>query len=73
MFWKKVFASVNNMSAEEVRKYLAEHPADSLTLLDVRTEEEYARAHLPGSKLIPISELADRLDEVDRDRPVIAY
>ena len=73
MFWKKIFGSVNDMSAEAVREHLAAYPAESLTLLDVRTPEEYARSHLPGARLIPVSDLADRLEEIDRDKPVIVY
>ncbi len=73
MFLKKVFETVNTISAEEAREYLSEKDSESMTLLDVRTPEEYATAHIPGAKLIPISELADRLGEIDRDKPVIAY
>ena len=73
MFLKKVFETVNTISAEEAREYLSEKDSESMTLLDVRTPEEYAKAHIPGAKLIPISELADRLGEIDRDKPVIAY
>lgn len=40
-------------------------------LLDVRTPEEYRFSHAPGAVNIPLGELADRLDEVPRDRPVI--
>ena len=73
MFLKNVFQKVNNISAEEAREYIGEKESDSVTLLDVRTPEEYAKGHIPGSKLIPISELADRVDELDPDKPVIAY
>jgi rhodanese-related sulfurtransferase len=73
MFFKGIFSSINDMSAEEVRKYLHDNPSGSFTLLDVRTSEENAKSHIHGSKLIPIDELADRLDEIDREHPVIAY
>lgn len=39
--------------------------------LDVRTQAEYADAHIADSVLIPLDELADRLDEVPRDREVV--
>ena len=73
MFLKGIFSTINNMSAEEVRGWLAERPSGSYTLLDVRTPGEYDQAHIPGSKLIPIQELADRLEEVDPGKPVVAY
>jgi rhodanese-related sulfurtransferase len=46
-------------------------PADSL-LLDVREPEEYAYGHVPGAVSLPQAELATRLAEVPRDRPVFA-
>lgn len=46
---------------------------DAPLLLDVRTPEEYAAGHLPGALLIPHDQLASRLSEIDRDRPVLVY
>ncbi|HLZ23319.1 MAG TPA: MBL fold metallo-hydrolase [Ktedonobacterales bacterium] len=40
-------------------------------VLDVREPEEYARGHVPGAVSLPQSELASRMDEVPRDRPVL--
>ena len=40
------------------------------TVLDVREPMEYVQAHVPGVQLVPMSQLAARLDEVDRARPV---
>jgi glyoxylase-like metal-dependent hydrolase (beta-lactamase superfamily II)/rhodanese-related sulfurtransferase len=41
-----------------------------VTLLDVREPEEYARGHVPGAVNLPQADLATRLAEVPRDRPV---
>jgi glyoxylase-like metal-dependent hydrolase (beta-lactamase superfamily II)/rhodanese-related sulfurtransferase len=41
-------------------------------LLDVREPEEYAHGHVPGAVSIPQAELASRLEEVPRDRPIVA-
>lgn len=46
---------------------------DAPLLLDVRSPEEYAQGHLPGAVLIPHDQLAERLDEIDRDRWVLVY
>jgi len=43
----------------------------SSLLLDVREPEEFAEAHIPGSVSLPQSDLATRLDEIPRDRPVV--
>ena len=44
-----------------------------VVLLDVRQPEEYAYCALPGSVLIPLGELAARVEEVPVDAPVVVY
>lgn len=39
-----------------------------LVVLDVRTEPEYRQHRIDGAKLVPVQELAQRLDELDRAR-----
>ncbi|KGR77957.1 sulfurtransferase TusA family protein [Ureibacillus sinduriensis] len=41
------------------------------TILDVREEAEYAFGHIEGSKSIPLGELEDRLDELDKDQEIL--
>ena len=40
-------------------------------VLDVREPEEFARAHVAGAVNIPQADLATRLDEIPRDRPIL--
>ena len=42
----------------------------SVTLLDTRTTREYSRGHIERFKNIPVDELRERLDEVDKGKPV---
>jgi len=42
----------------------------SVTLLDTRTEGEYARGHIKGFKNIPVDDLRERLNEVEKGKPV---
>ncbi len=42
-------------------------------LLDVRYPEEYSENHIPGTRLIPLSELSKRLTELDKEQPYIVY
>ena len=42
----------------------------SVTLLDVRTVREYGNGHIEGFKNIPVDELRERLDEIEKDKPV---
>ncbi|EEO27910.1 rhodanese-like domain-containing protein [Oxalobacter paraformigenes] len=41
-----------------------------LTIIDVRTPEEYARGHIPGAKLIPVDVMPQNLDNIP-DGPVL--
>jgi glyoxylase-like metal-dependent hydrolase (beta-lactamase superfamily II)/rhodanese-related sulfurtransferase len=40
-------------------------------VLDVREPEEFSRAHVAGAVNIPQADLATRLDEIPRDRPIL--
>ena len=40
------------------------------SVVDVRNPDEYAEGHVPGARLIPLPELANRLDELPADGPV---
>ncbi|MCP3422624.1 rhodanese-like domain-containing protein [Nocardioides pinisoli] len=40
------------------------------TTVDVRERAEYAQVHVPGAVLMPMGQLAARLGELDRSRPV---
>lgn len=42
----------------------------SVTLLDVRTAQEYESGHMDGFLHIPVDELRERLDELERGKPV---
>lgn len=42
----------------------------SVTMLDVRTHEEYARGHIDGTLHIPVDVLREHLSELDPSKPV---
>ena len=73
MFWKQFLTPVKNIEAKEVQTLIDEHLEGTYTLLDVRQPAEYEKNRIPGSKLIPVGELSDRLGELDRRKPIIAY
>jgi NADPH-dependent 2,4-dienoyl-CoA reductase/sulfur reductase-like enzyme/rhodanese-related sulfurtransferase len=47
--------------------------ADKVTLIDVRTPEEYSRGHIPGAMNLPVDELRARIKDLAQDKPVITY
>ena len=44
-----------------------------VTVLDVRPVEEYLAGHIPGAVSVPLGELAGYLDQLPKDREVVAY
>lgn len=56
------------------RRDLARRLKDGLvTVLDVRPEDEFAAGHLPRAINIPLRELARRLQEIPKNREIVAY
>jgi rhodanese-related sulfurtransferase len=67
------FKQMNTMTTDEVREFLKKQRPEDYNLVDVRQPQEYEEEHLPGAQLIPVSELPDRLGELDPNKPTIAY
>jgi rhodanese-related sulfurtransferase len=67
------FKRVPTQTPDEIRRFIKEKSPEEFNLIDVRTPEEYESTHLPGARLIPVGELADRLPEIDPDKPTIVY
>lgn len=47
----------------------------TITILDVRTPQEYGQGHLQGARLIPVQELGERISELAslKDRQILVY
>jgi rhodanese-related sulfurtransferase len=73
MKWKQLFTPTESLEASDLRTFIAEQPEGSYTLLDVRQPGEYEESHIPGSLLIPLPELTDRIHELDPEIPTIVY
>lgn len=44
-----------------------------VTLIDVRPALEYDAGHIEGARSVPLSELQNRIREIPKGRPVVAY
>jgi 3-mercaptopyruvate sulfurtransferase SseA len=42
-------------------------------VVDVRTQDAYDIGHIPGSKLIPSNEIANRVNELPKDKLIVTY
>jgi rhodanese-related sulfurtransferase len=40
-------------------------------IIDVREDDEWAAGGIAGARHIPLGQLSVRLDELDRDRPIV--
>ena len=67
------FKPVLTWSADEVRQFLQNKSPEDFNLIDVRQPVEYEEGHLPGARLIPVSDLDSREKELDPDKPTITY
>lgn len=45
--------------------------SDELFLLDVREQDEYKEAHIDGVTLIPLGDLPQRYQELDKSKPIL--
>ena len=59
---------IPDISAEEA----ANRVESGALLLDVREDEEWAAGHAPGAAHLPLGRLALEIDQVPRDRAIVA-
>jgi len=52
---------------------MVEGNLEEIILLDVRTEGEYNAEYIPGAINIPLSDLENRIDELDSSKAIIVY
>ena len=66
-------AGVPSVSVRDAAAALDSSPAGSAgpLLVDVREADEFAARRAVGAVLVPISEFADRHEELPRDRPLL--
>jgi len=61
-----------DISVEKAHKLIEGNP-EEIILLDVRTEGEYNAEYIPGAINIPLSDLENRIDELDSSKAIIVY
>lgn len=64
---------MKQMDVAAVRGIVDKARPGELTILDVRQDWEYEEFHLPGARHIPLDQLDERLGELDKNVPVVAY
>ena len=66
-----VRVNIRECTVSDVRERQAR--GEQFLLFDVREESEFAAGHLPYARSLPLSELKKRLDELPKNKPVVAY
>ena len=59
--------------SEQRSEFLRKVRKGDIVLLDVRPAAEFEYGHLPHARSLPHDELASRLHELPRNRPIVAY
>lgn len=67
----KLDGQMHGISPAEVKA--KRDAAEDFVFLDVRTPAEYEQASIPGTKLIPLGALKERLAELPRDKEIVAF
>ena len=63
--------AIPTMSAPELKRKM--DACEPFELIDVREPFEYEIARIYGAKLIPLGEIAERVNELQRERPIVVH
>ena len=62
---------IEEISATDLKRRM--DSGEDIQLIDVRQPEEWAFAKIDGSKLIPLGEIVNRMDEIDENRETVLH
>jgi len=62
----------DEVTVQEMKRAM-DNPALGIKVLDVREPDEYWIAHVQGTRLLPLSQLAQRFGELDPDQPLYIH
>ena len=68
-----IVAHEDELDALDRKAILKKAAAGEVLVLDVRPADEYAAAHLPHARSMPLDELKKRVAELPKDTLVVAY
>jgi rhodanese-related sulfurtransferase/DNA-binding CsgD family transcriptional regulator len=70
---RQLSAATHEWVGNSREELLNKAKSGEVIVIDVRPGEEYAVGHVPFARSMPLAELRNRLAELPKDRPVIAY
>ena len=63
--------TVDNISAERVKQLM--DAGEKLVFIDMRPAKEYKQNRLPGARSLPLTEVANRFNEIPKSGRVVLY
>lgn len=70
---EQMVAAPDRLAAVGREELLQQARLGEVVVIDVRPGDEYATAHLPYARSLPLAEIEQRLDELPRDKEILAY
>lgn len=70
---RQLSSSSGEWRSEDRAELLRKAKKGELIVIDVRPANEYAQAHLPYARSMPLAELQSRVAELPKDKPIVAY
>ncbi len=67
----KLDGLLDGITSQQLHESMA--AKDDLFLLDVRSPAEHEAGYIPGTTFIPLGAVRAHIDEIPRDRPIVAY
>lgn len=62
---------MEEITATELKQRLDN--GDDIQIIDVREQDEYNTARMPDTKLIPLGQVVQRMDEIDSSRETVVH
>jgi sulfur-carrier protein adenylyltransferase/sulfurtransferase len=73
MRWRQFLIPITSLNFEQFKSYMIGEEADSITIIDVRQPNEYQNSHIPGAVLMPLPQLVEKMNEIDKHKPTVVY
>lgn len=68
----KLFGYLSRLGIKQLRPRELDQKK-GITLLDVRTDKEYAGGHIPGAVHVPLAEIGARVKKLKKDKVIVVY
>lgn len=59
---------MKHIAIEEFQKVVEEKGTENVNVVDVRTPEKFADAHIEGAINLPLSQLEENIDKLDKEK-----